>query len=232
MSILSVVQNVCLAVGLTRPDVVMSSQDREMTEMVRLARDVSIRIRDAEFDWQTLTKVFSFNGDGTAEAFALPSDYSRMPTSGRVWSSRWSWEIQKVGNIDDWLQLISVPIQPVTGQWIIFSDQMHILPVMDATETIRYPYISNLIVKSSAGDEQTGFVADTDTFRLSEYALELGMIWAYRSQKGVASDDDEQNYNKALYTAMNNDKGSKPVISGNTRRFDDAKFAFPFKVNP
>lgn len=232
MSLLSVVQNACLAVGLTRPDVVITSQDREMQEMVRLANDVAIRIRDAEFDWQALTKVFSFNGDGTAEAFALPSDYARMPTSGRIWSSRWSWEIQKVGNIDNWLQLISVPIQPVTGQWIIFGDQMHILPVMDGTETIRYPYISNLIVKPTTGENQTAFVADTDTFRLSEHALELGIIWAYRSQKGVASDDDEQNYNKALYTAMNNDKGSKPVISGNTRRFDDAKFAFPFKVNP
>lgn len=232
MTILSVVQNVCLAVGLTRPDVVMTSQDREMLEMVRLANEVAIRMRDAEFDWQSLTQVYTFMGDGTAEAFALPSDYARMPTLGRIWSSRWSWEIQKIGSIDDWLELISVPIQPVTGQWIIYSDQMHILPVMSNTETIRYPYISNLIVKPAAGVNQPRFVTDTDTFRLSEHALELGMIWAYRSQKGVASDDDENNFNEALYTAMNNDKGSKPVISGNTRRFDDAKFAFPFKVIP
>lgn len=232
MSLLSVVQNVCLAVGLTRPDVVMTSQDREMLEMMRLANEVAIQIRDAEFDWQALTKVYTFTGDGLAEAFALPSDYARMPTKGRIWSSRWSWEIQKIGNIDDWLELISVPIQPVTGQWTIYGDEMHILPIMDVTETIRYPYISNLIVKPATGAYQTGFVADNDTFRLSEHALELGMIWAYRSQKGVASDDDEMNFNKALYTAMNNDKGSKPVISGNTRRFDDAKFAFPFKVNP
>lgn len=232
MTILSVVQNVCLAVGLTRPDVVMTSQDREMLEMARLANEVAIQIRDAEFDWQALTSVYTFIGDGVAEAFAMPSDYQRMPTKGRIWSSRWSWEIQKIGSIDDWLELISVPIQPVTGQWIIYGDEMHILPVMDATETIRYPYISNLIVKPQSGANQSRFVLDTDTFRLSEHALELGIIWAYRSQKGVASDDDEANFNKALYTAMNNDKGSKPVISGNTRRFDDAKFAFPFKVNP
>ncbi len=232
MTILSVVQNVCLAVGLTRPDVVMTSQDREMLEMVRLANEVAIQMRDAEFDWQALTKVYSFIGDGSAEAFALPSDYQRMPTAGRIWSSRWSWEIEKVGGIDDWLELISVPIQPVTGQWIIYGDEMHILPVMANTETIRYPYISNLIVKPTTGEFQDRFVADGDTFRLSEHALELGIIWAYRSQKGVASDDDENNFNKALYTAMNNDKGSKPVVSGNSRRFSDAKFAFPFKVNP
>ncbi len=232
MTILSVVQNVCLAVGLTRPDVVMTSQDREMLEMVRLANEVAIQIRDAEFDWQALTEVYSFTGDGTAEAFSMPLGYQRMPTKGRIWSSRWSWEIQKIGSIDDWLELISVPIQPMTGQWIIYGDEMHILPVMESTETVRYPFISNLIVKPLAGANQARFVADTDTFRLSEHALELGMIWAYRSQKGVASDDDETNFNKALYTAMNNDKGSKPVISGNSRRFDDAKFAFPFKVNP
>lgn len=232
MSILSVVQNVCLAVGLAKPDVVMSSGDREMQEMVRLANKVAVQMRDAEFDWQALTEVHSFTGDGTAEAFALPEDYQRMPTKGRIWSSRWSWEIQKIANIDDWLELISVPIQPVTGQWIIYGDEMHVLPVMADTETIRYPYISNLIVKQTGGALASSFMTDTDTFRLSEDALELGMIWAYRSQKGVASDDDENDYNKALYTAMNNDKGSKPVISGNTRRFDDAKFAFPFKVNP
>ncbi len=231
MSILSVVQNVCLTVGLDKPDVVLSSTDREMQEMVRIANEVAIRIRDAEFDWQTLQAIKTIQGDGVAEAFDLPDDYARMQSTARLWSSRWSWGLQHISDPDGWLEMLAVPVVPVSGQWIIYDDQIHILPVTQSTETIRFFYISKNVVKPASGSNKPLFTADDDTFRLSERVLELGMIWQYRSQKGVASDDDESNFERALYTAMNNDKGSKPVVSGNARnRFHGVRTAFPYPV--
>ncbi len=231
MSILSVVQNVCLAVGLDKPDVVLSSTDREMQEMVRIANEVALRIRDAEFDWQTLQVIKTIQGDGVSEAFDLPDDYARMLTKASLWSSRWSWGLCHVTSPDEWLEMQVVPYIPVSGQWIIYADQIHILPICQSTETLKFFYISRNVVKPVSGSNKPLFTLDDDTFRLSERVLELGMIWQYRSQKGVASDDDETNFDRALYTAMNNDKGSKPVVSGNARRrFPGVKTAFPYTV--
>jgi len=231
MTILSVVQNVCLAVGLDKPDVVLSSTDREMQEMVRIANEVAIRIRDAEFDWQSLQAIKTLTGDGVSEAFALPDDYGRMQMTARLWSSRWTWSLEHITNTDRWLETLAVPVVPVSGQWTIYGDQIHILPVCKSTETVRFFYISKNVVKPAVGSNKPSFTVDSDTFRLSERVLELGMIWQYRSQKGVASDDDEANFDRALYTAMNNDSGSKPVVSGNSRkRAPGVKTAFPYTV--
>ena len=233
MTILSVVQNVCLAVGLPKPDTVLSSTDREMLELVRLANDVASDIRDAEFDWQALQLIRTFQGDAVAEAFDLPEDYLRMKTKATLWSSRWLWGMEHITDTDEWLELMTLPYVAVSGQWIIYGDQLHVMPVLDTADTVRFVYISKLMVKPASGPNKAAFDADTDMFRLSERALELGIIYRYRAQKGVASDDDENNYDQALYTAMNNDKGSKPVVSGNARRsFSDVGRAFPFKVNP
>lgn len=231
MTILSVVQNVSLAVGIDRPDTFVSSEDREMQEMRRVANQVALRIRDAEYDWQALQKVQTLTGDGLTADWDLPADYARMMTKAGLWSSRWGWSLEQVTSIDGWLEMLSTGFIPVTGQWSLYGDQIHVLPLMTATETVGFAYISNLIVKSSSGVLQSTFLADDDRFRLDENALELGMIWAWRSSKGQASDDDETNFNRALYTAMNNDKGSKPIVSGNARRANSwAKTAFPFRV--
>jgi hypothetical protein len=231
MTILSVVQNVCLAVGLDKPDVAMSSTDREIMELIRIANDVAALIRDAEFDWQALQLIHTITGDGLADAFDLPEDYARMPTKGTLWSSRWTWGMNQVESIDLWLEMLVTPYVSVTGDWIIFGDQLHLLPVMASTETVKFPYITNLIVKDDVGNKQTAFSADTDSFRLSERVLELGMIWKWKEQKGQPISEEENDYARALYTAMNNDGGSKKVISGNgRRRFEGVKPAYPFVV--
>lgn len=231
MTILSVVQNVALTVGIERPDVVMTSDDREMQEMRRVANQVARRIRDAEFDWQALQVIKTITGDGVTSAFDLPPDYARMTTKAGLWSSRWTWGMSQVSSTDEWLEMLATGFVPVTGQWAIFGDKLNILPALSVTDMVRFVYITNLIVRSKTGAYQESFVADDDTFRLSENALELGMIWLWRDSKGQASDDDETSFNRALYTAMNNDKGSKPIVSGNGRRASrSAKTAFPYRV--
>lgn len=232
MTILSVVQNVALAVGIEYPDAVFSVEDRTMREMVRVVNDVAIRIRDAEFDWQALQAIHTATGDGSIDAFPLPDDYARMTIAGNLWSSRWSWGINKVPSIDEWLEMQAVPYVSVTGDWIIYGDQLHVMPVMSASETVRFTYVRNTIVRQTGGALATEFMNDTDSFVLNERLLELGIIWQWKAQKGVPANDHEENFNRAMYDAMTRDKGAKPVISGNPRHYRGVKTAYPYKVIP
>lgn len=214
MTVLQVCQSVALVVGLDKPDVVFSSTDREMQEMARLANEIADRLM-LGYDWQCLQTLKTYTGDDVAEAHDLPDDYDRMVEDASMWSSRWTWAFNHITSIDTWLEYQVVPYTFVNGNWIIFGDQVHVLPVMASTETLKFFYISENIVQSSGGSAKAAFTADDDSFRIDEKLLELGMIWQWRANKGVPYAEDMTNFEKRLNKRMTKDAGSNPIVSGN-----------------
>ena len=213
MTILSVCQRVSLVVALEKPDVVFSSTDRAMEELARLANEMAQRIA-GDFDWQKLQNIETITGDGSTEAHALPTDYDRMLRTASLWSSRWSWAFNHIADPDLWLEYQTVPYTFVNGNWMIYGGEMHILPVMETTETVKYWYISTNIVTSSGGSGKTEFTADDDSFVLDEKLLELGMIWQWRANKGLPYAEDMKNYEMQFNQLAKHDAGSGSVVSG------------------
>lgn len=215
MTVLSVIQNVCLVVAIDRPDQVFASTDREMQEMARLANEIADRLMKVH-DWQVLQTIKTYTGDDVAEAHALPDDYDRMVATASMWSSRWTWAFNHITDPDVWLEYQVVPYTFVNGNWIIFGGSVHVLPVMASTETLKFFYISNKIAQTTGGGEtKAAFTVDTDTLRIPEKLLELGMIWQWRANKGLPYQEDMVNYEKHLNQSIKADAGSNPIVSGN-----------------
>lgn len=218
MAILDVVSRVCLVTGLDVPTQVFSSTDREMLEMQRLANDIAQRILES-YDWQELMVLQTETGNGIDETFPMPSDFERMYKTSSMWSSRWTWALNHIPDVDTWLEYQVVPYTFVNGNWIIYGGQLHVLPVMASTETLKYWYVSNNMVLASNASLKSQFDADDDTFRLNEKLLELGMIWQWRANKGLPYAEDMANYEKKLSQVMDDNGGSKPIISGQYPRY-------------
>lgn len=230
MTLLSVAQDVCVAVGLDRPTALVSSTDRDYIEIYRIARDVAHMVAST-FDWQKLQVIKTYTGDGTSEAFDLPDDYDRMMENASMWSSRWIWAFNHIANPDEWLEMLVVPYTFINGNWIIYGGQFHFLPVMEMTETLKFFYISSNIVEDSAGVAKAAFTADTDVFRLPEKLLEYGMIWKWREAKGLPYDEKQQDYNIELAQQMRRDAGSREIVRGNPVRVGrGVRLAFPQTV--
>ena len=231
MSILSVVERVCLVIGIDKPTQLFSSPDREYQELARLANEIAWRIASVH-DWQALTAVNTFTGDGSSEGFDLPSDYDRMSEASDIWSSRWLWSMTHVASRNTWLEHQVIPHSIVTGEWTIYGGQFHILPIMTAGETAKFFYVSNAIVTTAAGIDADAFSSDTDTFKLNENLLELGMIWQWRANKGLPYQEDMVNYEALLNRLMRRDGGSNGVVSGNShpQRISRSRLAFPQTV--
>lgn len=210
-TILSIIQNVTLAIGLDRPTAVFSSTEREHLELCRLANYAAETIRDA-CDWQTLQVMNTFTGDGTKEEFTLPDDYDRMKADANVWSSRWTWAFNHITSSDTWLEYQVVPYTFINGNWSIFGGDFHVLPLMATAETVKFFYVSKWAVN---GKTQELFTADTDTWDLNDRLLELCMIWLWRAGKGLPYDEDLASYNDKKTKEMDKDGGSKPTLSGN-----------------
>lgn len=230
MTILAVVQNVCLVVAIDKPDQVFASTDREMQEMARLANEMTDRLMSLH-DWQILQTIQTYTGDGVAEGFDLPDDYDRMVKTASMWSSRWTWAFNHIMDPDVWLEYQVVPYTFVNGNWIIYGGQFHVLPVMASTETLKFFYVSNKIVKDSGGVTKALFSADDDTLRIPEKLLELGMIWQWRANMGLPYAEDMANYESYLNSVLKDDGGSSPIITGNRQNWKrHGAWAFPQTV--
>jgi hypothetical protein len=214
MTVLSVVQNVCLVVAIDKPDQVFASTDREMQEMARLANEITDRLM-LGYDWQALQIIKTYTGDDVSEGFDLPEDYDRMVEGASLWSSRWTWAFNHILSPDTWLEYQVVPYTFVNGNWIMYGGQLHILPLMASTETVKFFYVSNKIVRDSGGVTKALFTADDDTLRIPEKLLELGMIWQWRANKGLPYAEDMANFESYLNKRIKKDGGSSPIITGN-----------------
>lgn len=226
-TILSIIQNVSMAIGVDKPTALFASTDREHQELARLANYAAEAIRDT-FDWQALQIQYTFTGDGSSEEFTLPSDYDRMKTDASVWSSRWSWAFNHITSSDTWLEYQVVPYNFVNGNWIIYGGAFHILPIMESTETAKFFYISKFAVNGGTKEE---FDADTDTWDLSARLLELAMVWLWRAGKGLPYEEDMAAFSAKMGKETQKDGGSKKVVSGNYQQFARiGVWAFPQTV--
>lgn len=230
MTLLSVTQSVCKTVGLDVPSAVASSSEREHVELMEVAQEMAERIAKAH-EWQVLNTVATNTGDGTTEDFDLPSDYDRMLKKAQVWSSSLETPLSAIPDRDQWLGLDIRSFDFVINAWIIYGGQMHIKPALASGVTAKYYYQSNLIIAPSAGSNKTAFTADTDTFRISERLLKLGMIWQWRANKGVAYAEDMTNYETLKERLISDDKGSRMLRIGPARVSRDVTTAYPMNIS-
>lgn len=232
MTILSVVQSAATRLALGRPLAVFSSTDKAMLEMQEVANE-SARVIAEAHEWQVLKSIATFTGTGAQSAFNMPSDYDRMLARTSIWTSRWQWSADHIASADEWLGLTTAISPIIGGQWVIYGDQLHLLPTMATGETVKFFYVSDLIVKAANGTKKELFTADTDTFRLDERLLKLAIVWSWKAAKGLPYAEDMENYEKQLDKAMTKDGGSKPVVSS---RWSDerrsVRTAWPGVVGP
>jgi hypothetical protein len=229
MTALTVFQEVCPVIGLAVPNAVMASTDREHLELGALANEMATRIARAH-EWQILNTVETITGDGTTLDWALPDDYDRMLTKSQVWSSALSSALTPIPDADHWLGLDVQAFDFVLNAWIIYGGQIHIKPALATDVTAKFFYQSNLIVDAASGPNATTFVADGDTFRLSERLLKLGMIWQWKANKGQAYAEHMATYEEELSRLATRDRGSYMLKIGRRRWPRDTKVAYPQNI--
>lgn len=210
MTVLAVAQQVALAVGIKRPIAVFASTDRDMQELQAVLNEAVAVIGEA-FDWQALRKVQTLTGDGSTEAWPLPTDYARMPATGNLWSGRSRGEMMHITDPDEWLSFDIYPVGPIHGVWSLFGGTLNIRPVLAVNETAKFFYIRAGIV----GATGTAFTDDAQAFALDERLLKLCATYLWKQQKGQDFTAELTDYEMALQKAMDRDGGSKPVVSGN-----------------
>lgn len=230
MTVLSTIQAVSKVIGLDVPSSVYGSTVREHVELAELANDMAAEIIDA-YDWQLFKKLATITGDGSTESHSLPSDYRRMLKKAQVWSSSLETPLTPISDTDAWLGLDVQSFDFVVNAWTIYQNQIHIKPALANTVTAKYFYISSHYALDTDGTTtQAAFDADTDSFRLNERLLKLGMICQWRKNKGLPYEEDEEKYEALKERLISPDKGSRLLRIGKIRFPKDVTTAYPQSI--
>lgn len=235
MTVLSTVQAAAPRLGIAVPSVLFSDAGRTGVELQEAINEAARAMCD-DFDWQQLKAIHTITGDGTDTSFALPSDYLRMPKATNFWPSEEpTTPIRFFLDLDDWIAEDVRTITEITKRAIIYGNELHIKPAVGNAATVKFAYVSNLIVIATGGTvaTKTAFTADTDTFLLDERALKLNLIWRWKAAKGRPYAQDKDEYDALVDSLAGNSKGPRVIRVGRRRTmFRDAVSSYPYNITP
>jgi len=234
MTLLSVVKDVCAAVGVAIPQSVFTNitGNRTMTEMLSLANEMAQRIAYDTRDWTRLKKVQTFTGDGAATAFDMPDNYKRMLLTANVWRSTSTVQpMLFVPDTDEWLNRRAYGWTSPWGEWTMLGGQMQIAPVLGVGSPAYFAYLDKNCIALASGGFGDTFQADLDTYPLGERILKLGMIWQWKANKGGSYAEDMSTFGDALAMLQGHDSPAPIMIgrrsmSGNL----NVRTAYPYQV--
>jgi hypothetical protein len=233
MSILSVVKDVCLAVGVNQPVSMFATsiQPRTQAELLSLANEMAQRIAYDTRDWTELKLFWQF-AQGAWEfvgaSTPLPSNYKRMLLTTNVWrSDNRKQPMAFIADTDEWYRRRLAGEENSSGEWTLIGKNILTAPVYD--DTFHLVYLDRNCVQLSGGGFGDVFMNDADSFRLDERLLKLGMIYQWKMNKGSPYAEDMGSFSDALANAMGRDQPA-PIIAGRSPISQSATVAYPWPL--
>ncbi len=208
MSLLTMIQDASLLVGLTEPDSVMSATSDEVKQLRAIAQVEGDDLSRAH-DWRKLKTSASIAGDGSTEFWDLPCDWDRQQAGDNLWLED-SPHLPLIGPISDqeMLALKAADASPSRPVWRYFGDQIQIWPVLASTDTVRMEYRSSYWIASEDGTTiRSRWLLDGDTPLMPERVVMLGIVWRWKQYKGLDYAEPFNHYQKEKMKAIRNDVG-------------------------
>ena len=206
------------------------------TELLLAAKETAESLYKEETDFRDLTLLATCQGDATTTVFPLATvapGYERLIEGAKLHSLRFkNATFRAAKDLDEWLFLKDNLLVGSPGNWVILNGAVQIFPPMPVSDTARFFYITNQYALSGGGISQASFKADTDTFRLDERLLRLGIIWRWLASKKMEYAEDLKNYEIAKSAFMAKDKGRQLIVVGRQRQSRSNSIAYPAMLGP
>lgn len=216
MTLLQIIQEFCLRTGLTKPQIVVQSQDDQLLQLYALANEVCEDLV-RRHSWTGLTYETTFpsvagEDQGAIETLAPHAflkilnetifDRTRqLPIFGPRTASQWQFEK-------------AVPASGPFYQYRIRGGHLLIDPAMPAGSTLAFEYASEGVIENTEGPApviKAFFTSDADVFLLNKSLLILGLRWRWKEEKGLPYLESFRAYEAAVAEAAGADGTKSPL---------------------
>jgi hypothetical protein len=216
MSLLTITQNAADRLGLPRPSTVVTASDENARFLLGVAQEEGKALYDRH-TWQVFQTEYTFPTVNGTASYALPDGFDQLlkDTVFNRTSRR-----RMVGDLSpaQWQETQASLVTMVNPAFRIRGDLFYISPTPTSAETIAFEYMSNNWCRSSSLVGQSAWAADTDTGILNEELMTLGVIWRFKSKKGLDYAEDMANYEIAVNKAIFKDGARVTIDTSNCER--------------
>lgn len=221
MTLLTIVQDTALEVGVSPPAAVIGATDPQVRQLQRVAQKQATLLAKRT-NWQSMVVPFEFvTVAGMVQPGALPAGYNRFSPGRVIWWVDMFRPIMGPLTPEEWAAAISRPVSPgLWGYWRMIDNDILIYPATEAGQTVRAECITRewCIHATSPVTYGDRWTTDTDTARLDEELLTLGCVWLWKSMKGLDYAEDMATYEREVEQAAARDGGMKDVNMAYSRQ--------------
>lgn len=217
MTLLTLAQDAATELGLdSQPVAIVGNPDVDVQRLLRFANRVG-RELSTRAPWQAMRRRQSFIATATeVQANAIPADFSRFypetffdQTNFRVISG-------PMDPVEYESRKMSVQFGGGIGAHRWFTrrgNDFLVTPTPVGGEQYTFDYQSNAFCQSAAGVPQSQWLADTDTARLDEELITLGVIARYLEADGQPSQMATAAYERRFAQVFGNDAPNGRVMA-------------------
>jgi hypothetical protein len=212
MTALSMVQDACAQLNLAVPTAVFGSTEQQVIQL-RSLLNVEGRELSRSGQWQQITVPTTFTSVAqVVQTGAIPSDFDRF-VNDSMWNQSTTRKVYGPLTQQQWQLYQAFPVMTtVNPMFIVYDDDLVFEPAPAAGNTIAYSYVSKNWAQTSGAVGIPAMTADTDTAKLPEYLITLGIVWRFlkANKFPFAAEQNDYNTQRAQELART---GGAPVLS-------------------
>jgi hypothetical protein len=215
MSLLTIMQDAAVLLGLAKPSVVASSPELTYQQMLVVANQVLQDLKERHA-WSTLQKVATFTGDGVNATLTLPSDFDRPcehPFASRPLAPDYFWPAGPLSS-PEWAKATTYLTTAIVPVFRRRGLQLEFFPTPAVGETFNVAYQSANCV-NVGGLEQPRFVADADIPVFDENLVMQGVLYMWKRIKGFDYAQEMDDYERSFERIASYDAGLMPTRTAN-----------------
>jgi hypothetical protein len=215
VSLLSIIQGAAGRLGIPSPSAVISSTNAQVAQLLSLANKEGVEL-SARADWQVLTKEKTFlTTAAETQVGAVATDYGHYlidsmfnrsairkivgPMTPAEWQAEKAFPVYTAVN----------PAFRIRGNALLFTPSD-----VTAGQTVAYEYISlNWVLAADGTTYKAAFTVDTDTSVLNETVMTNGVVWRFKSAKGLDFTEEFQEYEESVARLIAQDGGGRPRLN-------------------
>ncbi len=214
MSVLTIVQNASVAVGLASPAAVVGVANQSQMLALLNMEGEDLRSRG---QWFLLRRTNTFNLiTSSTNQGAMNSTIVTAGDYDYMWGQNF-WNLtrkqQIYGPLSDTEEeaLIAIGIAGPYQKWTIRGGNLYIYAQPGSTDSCTFQYMSKFYAKSAALALKSAFTVDTDLGVLDESIMTLGLIWRWKRANGLDYSQEFSIYEKRVQDALGREMGGKSL---------------------
>ncbi len=217
MTMLSIVRDAAVHIGIPEPSAVASSTATDAMQLLRLL-NAGARQLMKDHHWSKLLKIKTFNGVAAqAQTGQPPTNFQHFTPMTKLWDV--SKRLPLVGAIsaEKWLLLLAQNVTGADKYWTMIDGVINITPVPTVSDSFRYSYVSRYFARptgeASDTNDKAAFTVDTDESRLSEELLTLDLVWRWKKAKQLDYAEDLADFERQKEMDIAADRAAQPIAT-------------------